>query len=69
MPMLKVEYRVKGYKMSDAMRPDPGWGRRIFTVNTEDIGTDDMNEVERMAKDRDAVPVGFSFFSIVKLAH
>ena len=67
MATLRVEYRDKCYKFADALRPDPMWGRRSFLVKTEDLGTEDINKIERKARDPDAVPDGMCFHSITRL--
>lgn len=62
---LQVEYRVKGYKMADALRPDPKWGRRLFVVDTKDLGTDNPAEIKSAAIA--SAPDGYVFHSVKPL--
>lgn len=59
-----MEYRVKGYRVSDALRPNPKWGRRIFTVRGEDLGTNDIELVRRSAALPENTPEGYELFSV-----
>lgn len=59
-----MEYRVKGYTLADAMRPNPRWGKRIFTVSGDDLGTHDIEEVRRMAAMPEVTPEGYELFSV-----
>jgi hypothetical protein len=60
-----MEYRKKGYALSDAFRLDPKWGKRTFTVSSHDLGTDDIEAVRKMAASREATPEGYELFSVV----
>jgi len=64
MAVFIMEYRVKGYQLSDAMRPDPKWGKKIFNVSSDALGTDDIEVVRTMAATPESTPKGFEFFSI-----
>ena len=59
-----MEYRVKGYTLSDGFRLDPKWGKKTFTVSSKDVGTDDIEVVKAMAASRDATPEGYELFSV-----
>jgi len=58
----QIKYRVIGFKIADAFRPDPHWGKRIFTIDTDKLGIDDAREIERAA--RETPPDGYEFFSL-----
>lgn len=60
-----MEYRVIGYGISQAFSRDPKAGRRTFFVSGDDIGTNDLAEVKRMAQMRDATPDGYELFSVI----
>lgn len=64
MAVFIMEYRVKGYQLSDAMRLDPKWGKKIFNVSSDALGTDDIEVVRAMAAAPESTPEGFEFFSI-----
>jgi len=59
-----IEYRREDYTLADCMRPDPKWGKKGFTVRSEDLGTEDINEVVKAAKHRDSVPKGYKLFAV-----
>ena len=59
-----MEYRVKGYRLCDALRPNPKWGRRIFTAPGENLGTHDIEAVRRMAAMPENTPDGYELFSV-----
>lgn len=44
--IFEVVYRIKGYSLSDAMRPNPFWGKRRFRVDSEKLGTDDIDAIK-----------------------
>jgi hypothetical protein len=46
----RVEYRRKDYCLADALRPDPFWGKRIFTVDSKKLGTEDVKAIEQAAR-------------------
>lgn len=54
-----IQYRRKGYALADAFRPDPNWGKRFFTVDTDKLGTEDVAAIEQAA--RDTAPEGYEF--------
>lgn len=62
--VFSIEYRVIGYSLADGMRPDPKWGKKGFTVKSEDMGTDDINEIVKAAEYPDAIPKGYELFSV-----
>jgi hypothetical protein len=47
--LYEIEYRIEGYHWTDAMRPNPFWGKRIFRVDTEKLGTEDENAIREAA--------------------
>ena len=60
--LFEIVYRKEGYKLSDAMRPDPFWGKRIFRVDGDKIGS---NNIEAIREASIATPPsGYEFFSI-----
>lgn len=59
-----MEYRVEGYSLADCMRPDPRWGKKIFTVDGNDIGTHDIEVVKQMAAAPENTPAGYVLFSV-----
>ena len=62
-----VRYRVKGYCLADAFRPQPGWGYRNFYVDSDKLGTDVIEEIKTAAIQ--TAPNGYEFISIERLAH
>lgn len=64
MTVFSIEYRVIGYSLSDGMRPDPKWGKKGFTVKSEDLGTEDIREVVKAAQYPDSIPKGYQLFSV-----
>jgi hypothetical protein len=68
MTVFSIEYRVIGYSLSDGMRPDPKWGKKGFTVKSEDMGTEDIHEIVTAAQYPDAIPKGYKLFSVRNIA-
>lgn len=64
MTVFSIEYRREDYTLADCMRPDPKWGKKGFTVKSEDLGTEDINEVVKAAQYPDAIPKGYKLFSV-----
>ena len=64
MPFFIMEYRVKGYALSDGFRLDPKWGKRTFTVSSQDLETEDIEVVKVMAASKEATPEGYELFSV-----
>jgi LAS superfamily LD-carboxypeptidase LdcB len=60
-----IEYRVKGYSLADAFRPNPKWGKRAFYADSDKLGTDDIEAVKEAAIA--TAPDGYEFFSIEAL--
>jgi hypothetical protein len=58
----EVVYRIKGYALADALRPDPFWGKRIFRVDTEKLGTEDEDEIRKAAIA--TAPEGYDFHTM-----
>lgn len=59
-----MEYRVKGYRVCDALRPNPKWGRRIFSVRGDDLGTQDIETLRRAAALPENTPEGYELFRV-----
>lgn len=68
MSVFLIEYRKEGYKLSDGMRPDPKWGKRRFTVKSEDLGTEDINQVFAASNAAENVPEHYELFSVENIA-
>lgn len=64
MTVFSIEYRVIGYSLADGMRPNPKWGKKGFTVSSEDLGTEDIQEVVAAAQYPAAIPDGYRLFSV-----
>lgn len=64
MTTFSIEYRRTDYTLADCMRPDPKWGKKGYTVRSEDLGTEDIHEVVKAAKYPDSVPDGYRLFSV-----
>ncbi|MEG0869655.1 MAG: hypothetical protein RSG77_21820 [Hafnia sp.] len=64
MAFLIIEYRRKDYTLADAFRRDPKWGRRIFAISAEDLGTDDIEAVKACAALPESTPEGFVLHSV-----
>lgn len=64
MSMFIMEYRVIGYSLAHAFSTNPKAGKRTFFVNSDEIGTDDINEIAKAAQDSENTPEGYRLFSI-----
>lgn len=64
MTVFSIEYRVIGYALSDGMRPDPKWGKKGFTVKSEDMGTDDISDIVTAAQYPESIPKGYKLHSV-----
>lgn len=62
MSTFRVEYRARNYTIADALHPDPRYKRRIFTVDSDAVGTSDLGELGRAAKS--TAPDGYKLFRI-----
>lgn len=62
----RVEYRREGYCLADAFRPDPFWGKRMFTVDTEKLGTENVSAIAQAA--RETAPIGYQFHHLETMA-
>lgn len=60
-----MEYRIPDYKLSDALRVDPMWGRRVFRVDGSAIGVDDIDKIKRLA--RETAPEGYVLHEVSRL--
>lgn len=64
MTVFIMEYRKIGFQLSDGLRPDPKWGKRRFTVDSKDVGTDDVKVVLVAANAPENTPDGYRLFSV-----
>lgn len=64
MTVFIIEYRKIGYKLSDGLRPDPKWGKRRFTVESKDVGTEDINVMLAASGAPENTPEGYKLFSV-----
>lgn len=64
MTVFIIEYRKIGYKLSDGLRPDPKWGKRRFTVESTDVGTEDLNMMLAASGAPENTPEGYELFSV-----
>lgn len=64
MSVFIMEYRRIGYTMAEGMHPDPNRGKRRFTVDSKDVGTDDINALAVAAKAPENTPEGYKLFSV-----
>jgi hypothetical protein len=64
MTVFIMEYRVIGFTPAMAMHPNPRTGRRTFFVNSNDLGTDDINTVVEAARSPENTPKGYQLFSV-----
>ena len=64
MSVFRTEYRVIGYALSDCMRPDPKWGKKSYTVKSDDLWSEDISEVVKAAQHPDNVPSGYRLFLV-----
>lgn len=67
MSVFSIEYRVISYSLADGMRPDPKWGKKGFTVKSEELGTEDINEVVAAAQHPDSIPKGYKLYSVLNV--
>ena len=65
MTKFRIEYRIKGYTLADAFRPQPGWGYRVFYADSDKLGTDDIEAVKEAAIA--TAPDGYDFHRIEAL--
>lgn len=65
MSWFEMEYRIPDYKLSDCLRVDPMWGRRVFRIDGSTINVDDIGEIERLA--RETAPEGFVLHRVDRL--
>ena len=59
-----MEYRVVGYSLAHALSLNPKAGKRIFSVNSDDIGTTDILAVMDAARSTENTPAGYQLFSV-----
>lgn len=59
-----MEYRVIGYSLAHAFSTNPKAGKRTFSVNSDDIGTNDILAVMEAARLPENTPDGFKLFSV-----
>lgn len=59
-----VEYRVVEYSMAHALSLNPKAKKRIFSVDSADLGTTDILAVMEAARSQENTPKGFKLFSI-----
>lgn len=64
MTIFIMEYRVIGYSLAHAFSTNPKAGKRIFTANSDDIGSDDILAVMEAARTPENTPDGYELFSI-----
>lgn len=64
MTVFIIEYRIEGYSLANAFSLNPRSGRRIFTVSSRDLGTDDISRVVDAAKHPDNVPARHRLHSV-----
>jgi len=57
---VRIEYRAINYKLSDAFHRNPNHRKRIFLVDTKDMGTENIEAIAEAAKD--SAPEGYKFF-------
>jgi hypothetical protein len=60
-----MEYRAIGYKIADAFHRDPRFKKRIFSISSQDLGTDDLEVVKKLAAGREQTPEGYELFSVI----
>ena len=60
-----MEYRAIGYQLADAFHRDPRFKKRIFTISSEVLGTDDLEVVKKLAAAREHTPEGYELFSVI----
>lgn len=56
-PFYRTIYHREDYTLADAMRPDPNWGRRRFTVPAAAVA--DFTEAEMVRGAQEAAPAGY----------
>lgn len=59
-----MEYRVIGYSLANAFSINPKSGKRTFFVNSDQIGTEDIELVIEAANSEDNTPSGYRLFSV-----
>ncbi|WP_274644288.1 hypothetical protein [Pseudomonas serbica] len=60
-----MEYRAIGYTIADALHRDPKFRKRIFSISSEVLGTDDLEVVKKLAAAREHTPEGYELFSVI----
>jgi hypothetical protein len=64
MTVFIMEYRKIGYTLADGVHPNPNHGKRRFTVDSKDIGTEDVNVLLVAANAPENTPDGYKLFSV-----
>lgn len=60
-----MEYRAIGYRLADAFHRDPRFKKRIFSISGQDLGTNDLEVVKKLAASREHTPEGYELFSVI----
>lgn len=60
-----MEYRKIGYQIADAFHRDPRFKKRIFSISSADLGTDDLEVVKKLAASREHTPEGYELYSVI----
>lgn len=59
MSHIRCEYRVNGYSIADALRPDPMYGKRVFFTDRKHFPEATDAEIIEAADGPDAVPKNY----------
>lgn len=60
-----MEYRVEGYGLQHALSLNAKAGRRVFSISSETLGTDDIELVKVAAALPEHTPQGYKLHSVV----
>lgn len=59
MSHIRCEYRINGYRLADALRPDPKYGKRVFFTDRKHLPEATDAEIIEAAGDPENVPQGY----------
>lgn len=66
MAIFELEYRIHGYSVADAVHPNPRYGRRIFRVDGDTVGTNEPERIKALAIE--TAPEGYALHGVTASA-
>lgn len=65
--MLVIEYRIHGYMLSDALRPDPKFGKRIFHVDEANPAFAGWSDEDFITASHETAPDKYSLATVKRV--